>query len=196
MIDLFENDKLDLSNITCHSGGAKGSDSFFETIGDKYGVKTKAYSYKTKYHDGPNKVEISEEDFEEGKIEIKKANKILMRRGIEKYMNLLARNWAQVKYSDEIFAIGKICRSGKTETISGGTGYACAMAVQNNKPLYVFDQINEKWFKWSFPKEMFIEIDPPKITCNNFAGIGTREINEYGITAIKELYERTFETEL
>ena len=43
---------------------------------------------------------------------------------------------------------------------------------------------------------MFIEIDPPKITCNNFAGIGTREINEHGITAIKELYERTFETEL
>ena len=27
-------------------------------------------------------------------------------------MNLLARNWAQVKYSDEVFAIGTIVKSG------------------------------------------------------------------------------------
>ena len=44
MIDLFE-DKVDLTNITCHSGGAEGSDSYWESIGVKYGVKTKAYSY-------------------------------------------------------------------------------------------------------------------------------------------------------
>lgn len=193
MIDIFDKMEIDRSKMICHSGGAKGSDTVFDELSMKYGIKVNAYSYKTKYHTGPNKVEISEQDFEEGIIEVKKANKILMRWGIRKYMNLLARNWAQVKYSDEIFAIGKICRTGKIETISGGTGYACAMAVQNNKPLYVFDQIDRKWFKWSFSKEMFIEIDPPKITCNNFAGIGTREINDHGITAIKELYERTFE---
>lgn len=193
MIDIFDKIEIDRSKMICHSGGAKGSDTIFEEFSMKYGIKVNAYSYKTKYHTGPNKVEISEQDFEEGVIEIKKANKILMRWGIGKYMNLLARNWAQVKYSDEIFAIGKIVRTGKIETISGGTGYACAMAVQNNKPLYVFDQTDRKWFKWSFSKEMFIEIDPPKITCNNFAGIGTREINDHGIMAIKELYERTFE---
>lgn len=192
MIDIFDKIEIDRSKMICHSGGAKGSDTIFEELSIKYGIKVNAYSYKTKYHTGPNKVEISDQDFEEGVIEVKKANKILMRWGIAKYMNLLARNWAQVKYSDEIFAISKIVRTGKVETVSGGTGYACAMSVQNNKPLYVFDQTDRKWFRWSFSKEEFIEIEPPKISSNNFAGIGTREINEYGITAIKELYERTF----
>ena len=45
MIDLFEN-KIDLTNITCHSGGAEGSDFFFQEIGKEYGVRTNAYSIK------------------------------------------------------------------------------------------------------------------------------------------------------
>ena len=75
MIDIFEPISLDLNNITCHSGGATGSDYFFESIGESYGVKTKAYSYKTKYHKSPNKVEISDRDYMEGVIQIKKAKK-------------------------------------------------------------------------------------------------------------------------
>jgi hypothetical protein len=139
MIDLFE-DKLDLSNITCNSGGAEGSDFFFfQEIGKEFGVKTNAYSYKTSYHDSIDKVEISEEDFQEGIREINKANKHLGRFGINKYMNLLARNWAQVKYSTQIFAIGFIVEPGgktpegyysksKIQTVSGGTGYAVILS--------------------------------------------------------------------
>ena len=47
MIDIFDNKKLDLSNIVCHSGGAVGSDTEWENIGKEFGVKTMAYSYKT-----------------------------------------------------------------------------------------------------------------------------------------------------
>ena len=50
MIDIFDNKPLDLNNIVCHSGGAVGSDSEWENIGKEFGVKTKAYSYKTSYH--------------------------------------------------------------------------------------------------------------------------------------------------
>lgn len=204
MIDIFNiESKLDLSNITCHSGGAEGADSFFESIGEKYGVKTKAYSYKTHYHNSKNKVEISDEDFSEGIIEINKANKILCRYGISKYLNLLARNWSQVKYSDQIFAIGHINEPGKKtikgyyskskiQTVDGGTGYACTCAIIHNRPLYVFDQDKDKWFRWSYTSLRFIEVKDPKITFENFAGIGTREIKENGIKAINELYERTF----
>lgn len=49
MIDIFDKKPLRLDRLTCHSGGAEGADTYFETIGDKYGVKTNAYSYKTKY---------------------------------------------------------------------------------------------------------------------------------------------------
>ena len=63
MIDIFKPLKLDLTNITCHSGGAIGADTLWEEIGEEFGVKTRAYSYKTKSHTTPNKVEISDDDY-------------------------------------------------------------------------------------------------------------------------------------
>lgn len=204
MIDLFE-DTIDLKNITCHSGGATGSDSYWESIGARFGVKTRAYSYQTKYHTSPNKVEISDEDYKEGVDEINKANKHMDRFGINKYMNLLARNWAQVKYSTQVFAIGTIVEPGtkspkgyyskaKIQTVDGGTGYAVMMAINNLREVFVFDQIKLKWFRWSYSTMSFIELkETPKIKTQNFAGVGTREITPDGIKAIEEVYQKTFQ---
>ena len=204
MIDLFE-DTIDLKSITCHSGGAIGSDQEFENIGKEFCVKTRAYSYRTKYHTSPNKIEISDEDFREGVNEINKANKHIGRFGIQKYMNLLARNWAQVKYSTQIFAVGVIVESGgktpegyysksKIQTVSGGTGYSVMMGILHTKDIFVFDQIKDKWFRWSYTANSFIELkETPKIKTQNFAGIGTRKLNDCGRKAIRELYEKTFQ---
>jgi len=38
----------------------------------------------------------------------------------------------------------------------------------------------------------FIETICPKIMVQDFAGIGTREINAAGINAIKDVYKKTF----
>ena len=108
----------------------------------------------TKSHQSDNKVEISDTDYNEGILEIRKANRILNRYGIEKYMNLLARNWAQVKYSEEVFAVGSIIKSGEKDSkgyknmssydiVSGGTGYATTMTILHSKPLYVFEQSHD-----------------------------------------------------
>lgn len=202
MIDIFDDLEVDLSDITCHSGGADGSDTYWEKLGEKLGVKTKAYSYKTKMHNSPNKVEISDQDFNEGIVQINRANHWLNRYGIQKYMNLLARNWCQVKYSKQIIAIGKIvspgektskgyCRS-KYQSVDGGTGYAVQMGIDNLKEVFVFDQYKEKWFRWSYSSMSFIETSCPKIMVQDFAGIGTREINPAGIKAIKDVYIKTF----
>lgn len=72
------------------------------------------------------------------------------------------------------------------------------MGIAENKPVYVFDQLENKWYTWGdtteneglFPRKGFIETDTPILT-KNFAGIGTREINENGIQAIKDVYEKT-----
>ena len=203
MIDIFDKPKLDLNNLVCHSGGAVGTDTYFEKIGEEFGVKTKAYSYKTKYHTSPNKVEISEEDYLEGVQMIKRANLTLNRWSIHKYMNLLARNWAQVKYSNQIFSIGTIIEPGKKcskgyqnkskyQIVAGGTGYCCQMGIDNYRDVFVFEQNLEKWFKWSFNALRFVEVQSPKISVQDFAGIGTREINGSGINAIKNLYFKTF----
>ena len=205
MIDIFTNIPIRLDKIVCNSGGASGSDQVWEEEGERYGVKTKAYSYKTKYHTTENKVEISDEDYEEGVKEITKANKFLKRFGINKYMNLLARNWSQVKYSNEVFAIGQIIEPGQKcspknyynkseyQVVSGGTGYAVQMAINNEKFVYVFDQDKDKWFRWSYTSLKFIEVKKTlKISYENFAGIGTREIKPNGIRAIEEIYKLTF----
>ena len=204
MIDIFGNTPIRLDRLVCHSGGAAGADTYWETIGDNYGVKTKAYSYKTKYHTTENKVEISDSDYEEGVKEITKANRVLSRYGIHKFMNLLARNWSQVKYSDEVFAIGTIVEPGKKgskgfynksefQVVDGGTGYAVQMAINNGKFVYVFNQDKDKWFRWSYTSLKFIEVTKPlKISYENFAGIGTREIKPNGIKAIEDIYKLTF----
>jgi len=204
MIDIFDKNPIDLTNIVCHSGGAEGSDTYWEDIGEEFGVKTKAYSYKTPKHISNNKVEISEDDYKEGIIEVNKANKFLNRYGIHKYMNLLARNWTQVKYSKQIFAVGTIIKpgnknnrgyynKGKYDIVDGGTGYAVRMGINNGREVYVFDQVKEKWFRWSYSSLRFVDIGKvPSITEQDFAGIGTREILPNGIKAIRDVYELTF----
>jgi len=119
-------------------------------------------------------------------------------------MNLLARNWAQVKYSEQIFAIGTIIKpkernnkgyynKGKYEIVDGGTGYAVMMGINNNREIFVFDQIKLKWFKWSHISMSYIELkETPKIETINFAGIGTRQITNNGENAIKDVFNKTF----
>lgn len=192
---------VDLTQSTCHSGGAKGSDTYFSYIGKEYGVKTNAYSYKTSYHQSADKVEISESDYLEGVNMINKANHVLNRYGIQKYMNLLARNWSQVKYSNQTFAIGTIIEpkakseryynKSKIQIVDGGTGYATQLTILACKPLFVYDQNRQQWFEWSYILNKFIPSPIPIITDTDFAGIGTREINDFGIQAIKDLYEKT-----
>jgi len=204
MINLFEEPPIDPKEIICHSGGAIGSDTIFENMTIKYGGQVRAYSYQTPKHISPNKVEISEIDYLEGLERIKKANLTLKRWGIDKYMNMLARNWAQVKYSDQIIAVGVIVNPGKkgpkgyysksvTQIVDGGTGYAIQMSIDMGKPVYVFDQSIGDWFRWSYITSSFIKLNEcPKIKTINFAGIGTREINDLGIKAIDDIFLKTF----
>ena len=174
--------------IKCNSGGAKGADTIFENKCLEYGLNVNAFSYKTKYHHSPNKVEISDDDYNEGVEKINIANKSLKRKGIGKYMNLLARNWSQVKYSKQIFAVSTL----QNETmVSGGTGWAVQMGIDEGKEVYVYDQERLNWFKWSYIQECFVKCESPIIK-SDFAGIGTREINENGINEINELFKRSF----
>ena len=99
--------------------------------------------------------------------------------------NLLARNWFQVKNSDAIFAIGKFA---SMKQVDGGTGWAVQMAIDNKKPVFVFDQNSNLWHKYNYQREMFEQCEIPKLTAN-FAGIGTRDLNENGKNAIVQIFK-------
>jgi hypothetical protein len=206
---MFETEKIwpisNLSKSTAHSGGAIGSDVAWEKIGMSLGLSNvKHYSYKTPQHRSPYKIEIEESDFLEGHLKVLEANeKILKRRGIEKYMNLLARNWAQVKYSDSVYAVGRILfrgdtgAKGRTHTqncpiVDGGTGYAVAMGVLADRPIWVYDQERNGWYCYDTYEETFKRCTQmPWIITNEFAAIGTRQIKQNGLEAIELIYRNT-----
>lgn len=171
------------SRFVNHSGGAVGSDSYWGEVGARYGIPSNHYYYGKKTPNG--NVALTKEQFEEGKEKVLKANQTLNRQP-DKYMDLLARNWMQVKNADSVFAIGKITQQG---FVDGGTGWAVQMAIDANKPVYVFDQDRNSWFRDNGAQ--WLPIDTPTLT-PNFAGIGTRDLKDSGKQAIEQVYEKTF----
>ena len=88
------------------------------------------------------------------------------------------RNFYQVINSDGIFAIAKLNKD-KTGVL-GGTNTAIQLGKQWNKEIYVWDVDTEKWYSYDTASKMFVETDTPILT-KNFAGIGTRDIQNYNI---------------
>lgn|SRR5579862_2532578 len=176
-------------SFICHSGGCPGSDMFWETEGEKYGVKTIAYSFWGHTQYGKNRQILEKEQLAEGFEAVKIAAKSIGRNPNPRWpyvKSLISRNWYQVKNSEAVFAVGKFIDK---KIVSGGTGWAVQMAVDNKKPVFFFDQENKCWNKFNYEKDEFEKINYiPKLT-ENFAGIGTRELEEVGKEAIKKIYE-------
>ena len=184
-----------MSEYTCHSGGAIGSDMYWEIEGEKYGVKTIAYSFHYHNTESKNKQILSDTEIAEGWEHIKIADKTLKRGmscNIKLYIwRLLSRNWFQVKNSETIFAIGEFVNTKKTK-VKGGTGWAVQMGIDNNKDVYVFNQSNDTWYRYWHVQGNFIPYYDIPVLPKNFAGIGTRELTKTGKKAIKEIYNFNF----
>lgn len=200
-------------DFTNHSGGAFGSDIEWDKIGVKYGFKNHNHYFHGERSDDnapQGNFEISDDMYKEGGIKAAKAAK----RNYGAKFNItkdsrLTRNWSQVKNSDAVFAIGKIVSSGEdieaggdakaiAPSVAGGTGYAVGMAILNNTPVYVFNQVDTKkyktgWYKYDPNTDDFISTDIPTLT-RNYAGIGTRKINDSGKKAIEDVYKKTLES--
>jgi hypothetical protein len=95
--------------------------------------------------------------------------------------------WHQVNSGREIYVVGKILDD---QTVKGGTGWGAEFAKLCNKPLLVFDQDRDGWFKWD--GEKWDGLEKPLISHPQFTGTGTRFLEANGERAIEELFERTF----
>jgi len=173
-----------------HSGGAIGADITWEIIGRRFGLTEFNHyfieGYKTPK--GNASIKLTDELQKVIDADLIKANKSLKRSYPTRnaYVNnLLRRNWFQVANSNSIFAISRI----EDNKVSGGTGWAVQMAIDKEIPVFVFCQLARKWFKYS--SRFWIDCETPELT-RNFAGIGTREIDDHGIKAIEDVYKKTF----
>ncbi len=183
---------------TLHSGGAIGSDHQWGIQGADYGVIP--YHYYLGEPTPYGNTRISEADAIEGLGKATVAARQMGRIEPNQFIrnHLIIRNWCQVKYAEAVFAIttmlpvGSLLDYGKTALIrqgKGGTGYAIQMAINEGKPVFVFDQERQDWFFHNHDgwRRSFV----PTLT-ENFAGIGTRQINKFGVNAIKSVYCKTF----
>jgi hypothetical protein len=173
-------------NYTIHSGGAHGSDFMWGTIGKEFGVENIHHYYIKGYNTPYGNKEISYINFEYVDKILHDISKILGRiiPKNEYVKNLLRRNWWQIKDSDAVYAIADVVNG----VINGGTAWGVSMGILKGIPIYIFNQNNKIWYK--LINNDFIEIKTPKLV-NNFSGIGTRKINEFGITAIRDVFEKT-----
>lgn len=179
-----------------HSGGAEGSDMYWETVGKKYGVMTISYSFSNHTQYGENQLVLNTDELWEGWKNVQKAS-IGIHRPVVKIefnpyiRNLLSRNWFQVKGGDVIFVIGTLVKSNHSR-VNGGTGWAVQMAIDNHKDVYLFDQEYDNWMKYDYERCTFVLIEYIPVLTKQFTGIGTRELRDNGKMAIEQVYENTF----
>ena len=197
-------------DVTNHSGGALGSDSLWDELGQLFGKITNKHYWATERTPKGNTI-VTNPDYIEGTKEAAKAaNRNFGYQYATMKNALLIRNWSQVKYADAIFAIGSIVGKGEpvfpnikgdtrtaiNPSVTGGTGYAVGMGIIHKKPVYVFNQTATKnyeqgWYVWDNTAQDFKKTDVPALT-KNFAGIGTRNINEAGKQAIMDVFTKAF----
>jgi hypothetical protein len=191
------------AEYTNYSGAATGGDTVWAEVGKEYGLgKQVDYTVNTYDRLTPEQKDEVEAAYIRAAQDLGRPIFDLNDSDSKKVYSgkLVRRDYLQAKAADAVFAIGNIVTPGsknkkgyivksKTDSVDGGTGYAVQMAINLGKPVYVFDQTYEKWFAWEDGKFRISEV--PTLT-KKFAGIGTREINEAGKQAIRDVYANTF----
>lgn len=193
-----------------YSGGAEGSDLYWNLSGEMYdkntiiNIESINYSFKGHTPKTKNNIVLTQDELNLADDQLKIANIKLKRKfptSKEFVNNLLRRNWYQVLNSKSIYAVGFLDL--KTNIVDGGTGWAVQMAIDNLKDVYVFNLNDNSWYKTIYVKKeisyigiskYFIGFKPCEtpILTESFAGIGTRELTDEGKKAIDSVYKNTY----
>ena len=181
------------NNYTLFSGGASGSDMYWQNLGAKFGVRVKAFSFEGHGRRDSARVVLSSEQLKLADEYLLKANRTLKRHFPTSkpfVNNLLRRNWYQIKDTNGVLAVGRLSPS--RTTVKGGTGWAVQMAIDAKKPVYVFDILSSSWQRYDHEKKEFLCCNTAPRLSLNFTAIGTRTLPENGKVAIEKIFEGTF----
>ena len=194
-----------MNDITINSGAAFGSDYEFLLNAQRKCFQTVMHSFSGHNFTGNYDVELfySWSELKENLDDCKRVFKILGKSwNMNPYIkSLQLRSCKLVDSSDVILGVGII----KDEIVQGGTGNGIMYAAIKEKPIFFYDQNNDKLKKIIFKKningedfkQMMIydgkKDDLFKIIKKSekfsFAGIGTRKINQAGKSWIKQIVD-------
>lgn len=178
---------------TLFSGGAPGAESMFGACAERYGVDEVNFTFDGHNHERQRGVRmLSREELLAGDVSLEYVSRLMNRRYTESatIRKVLQTLWYQVNAGQEIYVIGAILPD---RTVRGGTGWGAEFAKLCNKPLFVFDQEQNGWCKWTGGEWTKLSAaDAPVVTHPHFTGTGTRTLHANGRKAIEGLFERSF----
>jgi hypothetical protein len=175
------------------SGGAAGAEAEFGACAERHGVEEVNFTFE-----GHQQVRrrglraLNHEELQAGDVSLEYVSRLMNRRYAEgvTIRKVLQTLWYQVNAGQEIYVIGTILPD---STVRGGTGWGAEFAKLCNKPLHVFDQDKDAWFRWDGTEWQPLRAEAsPVITHSHFTGTGTRNLQPNGRRAIEQLYARSF----
>lgn len=174
---------------TLYSGGATGAEAAFGENAALYSIKETNFSFEghSQARTEGRKV-LDARELAAGDVSLVYVAHRLHRHWdkTETLRKVLQTQWHVVSHATQIFVVGAIQPDG---TVHGGTGWSVELAKRWNKRVWVFDQNHAGWFTWNGASWSRGE---PVIQVPDFAGTGTRFLNDAGRDAIKALFERSF----
>jgi hypothetical protein len=173
-----------------YSGGAAGTESYFGAAAEKYGMEEVNYSFEGHQSERARGLRIlTGEELALKDVNLTYVSKIMSRQYTHAplFRKVLQSICWQVNSGREIFVVGSILPD---NTVKGGTGWGAEYAKICNKPLWVFDQEKNGWFRWD--KEVWTQDADPVISARHFSATGTRFLKDNGKQAIEALFARSF----
>jgi hypothetical protein len=179
-------------DYTLFSGGAGGAEACFGQCAEKYGVEEVNFTFeghKPARRRGLR--HLTSEELTKKDVSLAYVSKLLNRNFTNApfMRSVLQTIMHQVDSGLEVFVVGTLRDD---ETVKGGTGWGAEFSKICNKPLFVFDQQKDQWFRWNHEQGAWTSVQTPVISQKHFTGTGTRFLEDNGRQAIEELFSRSF----
>ena len=172
------------------SGAAGGAESAFGEAAERHGIEEVNFTFEGHKDERRRGIRVlTHRELELGDVSLAYVGRLMNRqyKDTPLFKKVLQSIWHQVNNGQEIYVVGKILDD---DTVKGGTGWGAEFAKLCNKPLCVFDQDQDGWFRWS--GESWDADAGPVISHAHFAGTGTRFLRPNGRDAIEALFQRSF----
>ena len=171
------------------SGGHKGTEAEFGRNAEEWGIAETTISFEGhKMEHSGEVVMLNDADLARGDVSMEIVFARLGRsfargKGIRRVIQSM---FHIVNKGHHLFVVGWVQDD---NTVKGGTGWGVELAKFFNRGINVFDQEQEKWFRWT---GVAWEEDTPIIPDTAFSATGTRNLTDAGKAAIRDLFERSF----
>jgi hypothetical protein len=173
-----------------YSGAAQGAEAAFGETAARHGIQEVNFTFEGHSDARTRGIRVlTTEELQHGDVSLAYVSRLMNRKYPDTplFRKVLQSIWHQVNNGQQIFVVGTILSD---QTVRGGTGVAAEYAKFFNKPLFVFDQTKNGWFRWT--GDAWQAEREPRVTERRFTGTGTRFLEASGRQAIDALFARTF----